>query len=100
LTSRQQLEQTKYEINCTHIRESFSKYFQCTFTLSSKNTNRSVKAAEVIEELLELARKVREEKNRAKQQNITEDEIAFYDALGANDSTVKVLGDETLRNCS
>jgi len=47
--------------------------------------------------LIELARKVREEKNRGKQQNMTEDEIAFYDALEANDSAVKVLGDETLR---
>lgn len=62
-----------------------------------KYTNRSVEAAEVIEELIELARKVREEKNRGKQQNMTEDEIAFYDALEANDSAVKVLGDETLK---
>jgi len=62
-----------------------------------KYTNRSVEAAQVIEELLELARKVREEKNGGKQQNMTEDEIAFYDALGTNDSAVKVLGDETLR---
>ena len=62
-----------------------------------KYTNRSVEAAQVIEELIELARKVREEKSRGKQQNMTEDEIAFYDALGVNDSAVQVLGDETLR---
>ncbi len=62
-----------------------------------KYTNRSVEAAQVIEELLELARRVREEKGRAKQLNLTEDEIAFYDALGTNDSAVRVLGDETLR---
>src|SRR3989442_213137 len=60
-------------------------------------TNKSVEAAQVIEELIELARKVREEKNRGKQQNMTEDEIAFYDALGVNDSAVKVLGDEPLK---
>lgn len=41
--------------------------------------------------------KVREEKNRGKQQNMTEDELSFFDALGINDSAVKVLGDETLR---
>jgi type I restriction enzyme R subunit len=46
---------------------------------------------------VELARKVREEKARGKTQNMTEDELAFYDALGTNDSAVKVLGDETLR---
>lgn len=62
-----------------------------------KYTNRSVEAAQVIEELIELARKVREEKSRGKQQNMTEDELAFYDALEVNDSAVKVLGDETLR---
>ncbi|MCV0366331.1 MAG: type I restriction endonuclease subunit R [Nitrosopumilus sp.] len=62
-----------------------------------KYTNRSVEAAQVIEELIELARKVRTEKSRGKEQNMSEDEIAFYDALGVNDSAVKVLGDDTLR---
>ena len=62
-----------------------------------KYTNRSVEAAQVIEELIELSRKVRDEKSRGKEQNMTEDEIAFYDALGVNDSAVSVLGDETLR---
>jgi type I restriction enzyme R subunit len=60
-------------------------------------TNKSVEAAQVIEELVELARKVREEKSRGKHQQMTDDEMAFYDALGANDSAVQVLGDETLR---
>jgi type I restriction enzyme R subunit len=60
-------------------------------------TNKSVEAAQVIEELIELARKVREERNRGKQENMTDDEIAFYDALGVNDSAVQVLGNETLR---
>ncbi len=60
-------------------------------------TNKSVEAAQVIEELIELARKVREEKSRGKQQNLTDDELAFYDALGVNDSAVQVLGNETLR---
>jgi type I restriction enzyme, R subunit len=60
-------------------------------------TNKSVEAAQVIEELIDLARKVREEKDRAKLQDMTEDELAFYDALGVNDSAVQVLGNETLR---
>lgn len=62
-----------------------------------KYTNRSVEAAQVIEELVDLARKVREEKERGKKQNMSEAELAFYDALGTNDSAVKLLGDETLR---
>src|SRR5438445_8786896 len=60
-------------------------------------TNKSVEAAQVIEELIELARKVREAKNRGKQENMTDDELAFYDALGVNDSAVQVLGNDTLR---
>ena len=62
-----------------------------------KYINRSIEAAEVIEELIEIARKIRDDKNREKELNLTEDEIAFYDALGVNDSVVKVLGDEVLR---
>jgi len=62
-----------------------------------KYTNRSIEAAQVIEELIELARKVRDEKNRGKQLNMNDDEIAFYDALEINDSAVKILGDEALR---
>src|SRR5437667_4252398 len=60
-------------------------------------TNKSVEAAQVIEELIELARKVRAEKGRAEQQDMSDDELAFYDALGVNDSAVQVLGNETLR---
>jgi type I restriction enzyme R subunit len=60
-------------------------------------TNRNVEAAQILEELVELARKVREERNRGKQQNMSEDELAFYDALGVNDSAIKILGNETLR---
>ena len=62
-----------------------------------KYTNRSVETAQVIEELVELAKKVRDEQSRGKQLDMSEDELAFYDALGVNDSAVKVLGDETLR---
>lgn len=62
-----------------------------------KYTNRNIEAAEVIEELIELAKKMREEANRGKELNLSEEELAFYDALEVNDSAVKVLGDETLR---
>src|SRR3989344_1862290 len=62
-----------------------------------KYTNRSIEAAQVIEELIELARKVRDEKGRGKELNMNDDEVAFYDALEVNDSAVKVLGDDALR---
>ena len=59
--------------------------------------NRAVEAAQVIEELVELAREMREASARGKKLGLTEDELAFYDALETNDSAVKVLGNETLR---
>ena len=59
--------------------------------------NRSVEAAQVIEELIELAREMREANLRGERLGLTEDELAFYDALETNDSAVQVLGDETLR---
>ena len=60
--------------------------------------NRAIEAAQVIEELIELAKEMREADARGEALGLTEDELAFYDALETNDSAVKVLGDETLRD--
>ncbi len=60
--------------------------------------NRAVEAAQVIEELIELARDMRTASERGEKLDLSEDELAFYDALETNDSAVKVLGDETLRD--
>ena len=60
--------------------------------------NRAVEAAQVIEELIGLAREMREANARGEMLGLSDDELAFYDALGVNDSAVKVLGDETLRD--
>ena len=59
--------------------------------------NRAVEAAQVIEELIQLARELREANARGEKLGLEEDELAFYDALETNDSAVQVLGDETLR---
>ena len=59
--------------------------------------NRAVEAAQVIEELIQLAREMREAATRGERLGLTDDELAFYDALETNDSAVQVLGDETLR---
>jgi type I restriction enzyme R subunit len=59
--------------------------------------NKSIETTQVIEELIELARKIRDANKRGEQLNLTEEELAFYDALEVNDSAVKVLGDQTLR---
>ena len=60
--------------------------------------NRAIEAAQVIEELIQLAREMREANARGETLGLSEDELAFYDALEMNDSAVQVLGDETLRD--
>ena len=59
--------------------------------------NRAVEAAQVIEELIQLARELRQANARCETLGLSEDELAFYDALETNDSAVQVLGDEALR---
>jgi type I restriction enzyme R subunit len=59
--------------------------------------NRAIEAAQVLEELIQLAKDLREANARGEKLRLSEDELAFYDALETNDSAVKVLGDETLR---
>jgi type I restriction enzyme R subunit len=59
--------------------------------------NRAIEAAQVIEELIQLAKEMRESSKRGEALNLSEDELAFYDALEVNDSAVRVLGDENLR---
>ncbi len=59
--------------------------------------NRAIEAALVIEELIALAKQMREADRRGEDLGFSEEELAFYDALETNDSAVKVLGDATLR---
>ena len=59
--------------------------------------NRAIEAAQVIEELIALAREIREAGARGESLGLSEDELAFYDALETNDSAVSVLGDDTLK---
>ena len=59
--------------------------------------NRAIEAAQVIEELIGLAEEIRDADARGEELGLSDEELAFYDALETNDSAVKVLGDETLR---
>ncbi|MEK7298700.1 MAG: type I restriction endonuclease subunit R [Candidatus Margulisiibacteriota bacterium] len=58
---------------------------------------RAIETAQVIEELIALAKDMREADKRGEQLGLSEDEVAFYDALEVNNSAVKVLGDKTLQ---
>jgi len=59
--------------------------------------NRAIETAQIIEELIKLAKDMREAEKRGEDLGLSDDEVAFYEALEVNDSAVKVLGDETLK---
>ncbi len=59
--------------------------------------NRSIETAQVMEELVEMAKKFREAASRGEMLGLTEDEVRFYDALATNESAVKELTDGTLK---
>ncbi len=59
--------------------------------------NRSIEAAQVMEELVQMAKKFREAASRGEQLGLSEDEVRFYDALANNESAVRELTDETLK---
>ena len=73
---------------------SFSEMLERTLR---RYENRAIEAAQVIEELIQLAKEMREANARGEQLGLTDDELAFYDALETNDSAVAILGDEVLR---
>jgi type I restriction enzyme R subunit len=59
--------------------------------------NRAIATQEVIEELVKLAKQMRSANQRGVDLGLNEDEIAFYDALAANESAIKAMGDEKLK---
>jgi type I restriction enzyme R subunit len=59
--------------------------------------NRAIETAQVIEELITLAKDMRAANARGEELGLSEDELAFYDALETNDSAVKVLGETILK---
>lgn len=59
--------------------------------------NRAVETAQVIEELIAMAKKFQAEAQRGMELGLSPDEMAFYDALATNEAAVRELGDETLK---
>jgi type I restriction enzyme, R subunit len=62
----------------------------------NRYTNRTLTAAEIIAELVEMGKELRAERGRAVARGLSDTELAFYDAICLNDSAVQQLGDETL----
>jgi type I restriction enzyme, R subunit len=91
LNNELKIRQKKYLVQS----RSFAEMLEATIR---KYQNRTIEAAQVIAELIELAKQMREGQKRGESLGLTDDEVAFYDALETNDSAVKVLGEPTLKN--
>jgi type I restriction enzyme R subunit len=61
-----------------------------------KYQNRAIEAAHVIEELIQMAKEFKKDLDKAKEMNLNESEVAFYDALSDNKSAKELMGDEIL----
>ena len=73
------------------------KFSQLLSSVITRYQNRSIETAQVMEELVEMAKKFRQAAGRGEQLGLSDDEVKFYDALANNESAVKELTDETLK---
>jgi type I restriction enzyme R subunit len=73
------------------------KFSELLANVVKRYQNRAIETAQVIEELIEMAKKFREAAARGETLGLSEDEVHFYDALADNESAVRELSDETLK---
>ncbi|MEM5338832.1 type I restriction endonuclease subunit R [Paraburkholderia azotifigens] len=73
------------------------KFSEMLANVVTRYQNRAIETAQVIEELIDMAKKFRAAATRGDELGLTEDEIRFYDALANNESAVRELTDETLK---
>lgn len=73
------------------------KFSEMLANVITRYQNRSIETAQVMEELVAMAKKFRAAANRGEELGLTDDEVRFYDALANNESAVRELSDETLK---
>ena len=73
------------------------KLLEMLETAIKKYQNNLLTTAEIIQELINIAKEIKEVDKEGERLGLTTDEVAFYNALETNDSAVQVLGDDTLR---
>ncbi len=73
------------------------KFSELLANVVKRYQNRAIETAQVIEELIEMAKKFHAAASRGETLGLSEDEIRFYDALADNESAVRLLTDETLK---
>lgn len=84
----------------THMRKNVVQarsFAEMLETAVRKYQNRAIAAAQMIDELIKIAKDIRNAKVRGQELGLTDDEVAFYDALAENESARAVMGDEKLR---
>ena len=84
---------SRFATNVVQSRK-FSEMLQSTLI---RYRNRGIETAQVIEELIAMAKQFKEAAQRGEELGLSADELAFYDALAANEASVRELGDEILR---
>ena len=72
------------------------KFSELLANVIQRYQNRSIETAQVIEELIEMAKKFAAASQRGDALGLNDDELAFYDALANNEASVRELGDEIL----
>ncbi|MEN9397667.1 MAG: hypothetical protein RLZ81_2197, partial [Pseudomonadota bacterium] len=73
------------------------KFSDLLANVITRYQNRSIETAQVMEELVEMAKKFKAAASRGEQLGLSDDEVKFYDALANNESAVRELTDETLK---
>jgi type I restriction enzyme R subunit len=73
------------------------KFSEMLAAALNRYQNRSITAAQVMAEIVEIAKKLKERRDRGHESGLTESEIAFYDALADNESAKTVMADETMQ---
>jgi len=86
ITSRSRSNVTETRRFSERLEEAIARY----------HTN-AISTVEVLQELINLARDIRAARTRGEEEGLTEDEVAFYDALAENESAVQVLGNDHLK---
>ncbi len=76
------------------IEKKFSERLQASL---NRYRSRAIESAQVIEELIGMAKEFREAAKRGEKLGLNDSELAFYDALADNESAVRELGDEILK---
>ena len=73
------------------------KFSEMLSNVIQRYQNRSIETAQVMEELIAMAKKFREASLQGEKLGLSEDEVKFYNALAVNESAVRELTDETLK---